>query len=413
MFPEGVWEEGLIRSDKGKVQLLVANAMHAFRSAPEWRGVFAWNDFSNRPVILRAYPGRTEDKLPRDLTDNDVTLATEWLQRHTVLVGSTITREAIYTVASDQRFHPVRDYLHKLVWDGTHRINHWLTDHLGADDTQLHQAFASKWLIGMVARVEKPGCQMDTALILESDQGLRKSTGLRELVSLVPGQDWFTDHIPDLANKDAQAQLQGMWLIELAELSAFSRAETHRAKAFLTTRIDRFRTPYGYIPGDYRRQCGFSGTVNIGSNGYLRDETGNRRFWTVRCGETWEPDRKVDIPGLIKVRDQLWAEALYRYEHGEIWWLDSVTLEHEQAEAAEERMEDDPRERKVRDFITGRESVHMDEILGPGCLWIPPERWSRSLRTEIGFIMSALKWERKRVRLEQGPLEWRYFPKRD
>lgn len=411
-LPGQEWREDLAISDNGKVMRTLSNVLIALRQAPLWRNLFAWNQFSSRLMITRELPGVAEKrKIPRELTEPDVSNVTDWMQHNGIIVASQTTAEAIRAVAEDNARHPVRDYLSGLVWDKKKRLDTWLIEHLGVEDTRLHRVFGARWMIGLVARIFEPGCQLDTALILESRQGLKKSTALRVLA-----EPWFTDHVPDLGNKDALAQLQGVWIIELAELTSFSKAETHRVKAFLSTRVDRFRPSFGRFPADHPRQCGFAGTINPGSNGYLRDETGGRRFWIVACGETWKPRQQVDVTKLRAARDQLWAEAVARYRSQDAWWLDNHGLESEQETAAEARQMDDPRERRIRGYLKGRDWVRMDQILGEECLDIAVERWTVSLRTEIGFVMSALKWRRVRVRPKdennhsEFPLEWRYFP---
>ncbi len=401
----GGWQEALAFGDRGKPLATLSNATIALASAPEFMGVFAWNDFAARVEILREIPDSVAGGVPRELRDVDISATTLWLQRAAITVASKVTVEAIQVVATDNRFHPVRAYLSGLRWDQTPRLDMWLVDHLGVEDTPLHRAFGSKWMISLVARVMSPGCQADCALIIESRQGLGKSTTLRTL-----GGDWFTDHLPDLTNKDAMQQIQGVWIVELAELDSLRRAETHRIKSFISARVDRFRPPFGRMPADFPRQCGFAGTVNPGANGYLRDETGARRFWTVACATEWESRNRVDTSSVAGVRDQLWAEAMHRYRAGECWHLNTPDLEDAQAAASEDRREDDPRERMVEAFLWSKKSVHMDEILGPDCLKIPVERWNSDIRRQVGYIMSVMRWRRVRHRLEDGRREWRYVP---
>ncbi len=400
------WQAGLAVSAKGIPQRTLRNTLVALRNAYEWRDVFAWNEFSNRITLRREMPTGPAYGVPRELTEVDISNTTDWMQRQDIVIGSAISLEAIRTVSEESRYHPVREYLDSLEWDGIERINHWLSDHMGCEDTALHHAFGSRWLIGLVARVMDPGCQMDTALILESRQGLKKSSALRALA-----EPWFTDHLPDLTHKDAQEQLQGVWLVELAELSSLNRAETHKVKSFLTTRFDRFRPSYGKIALDHPRQCGFAGTINPGSNGYLRDETGARRFWTVECGVEWDDRQQVDIDGLKAVRDQLWAEATFRFRNEAVWWLDNNDLEIAQAEAAEERSDVDALETLVQSLLSGRTSATMEDILGENGLKIPPERWTRSLQIQLGFVLKRIGWEKKRPREGGGEKRSRrYYP---
>lgn len=406
------WQKLLVTGPKGEIYKILANALVALRNAPAWQGVFGWNEFACRTEVLKQLPAGPARPVPHELTDVDITNTTDWLQQHGVQVGSKVAEEAIRAVADENRFHPVREYLAALVWDGTARLDMWLIDHLGAEDDELNRAVGGKWMIGLVARVMSPGCQFDTALICESPQGRGKSSAFRTLA-----EPWFTDRIPDLKDKDALQQLQGVWLLEWSELDSFRRADGSKIKAFVSARVDRFRPSYGRLAVDYPRQCGFAGTVNPSdTNGYLRDETGARRFWCVACAVDWEPGREVDIPALKASRDQLWAEALVRFEGGEPWHLDTLPLKEAQAEAAEERREDDPRERKVLQFVRTRGGnkfgAHMDEILGKDCLEIPIERWNRSLRTEIGIVLTNLKCIRKRLTTYDGDRDWFYFPQK-
>lgn len=399
------WRSNLIRSDKGKILPILANALAALRQAPVWQDVFAWNEFASRLMVMRHLPGACLQGLliPRELTEADISKVTDWLQHHGIGVPSGTTLEAIRTVADGRRFHPVREYLNRLVWDQKPRLDRWLIDHLGAEETPLNRAFGAKWPIGCVARIMRPGCKLDTALILESRQGLMKSTALATL-----GYPWFTDHMPELGSKDAMQQLQGVWIIELAELSSLGRAETHRVKAFLSTTSDRFRPSYGRVTADHPRQCGFSGSINPSGSGYLRDETGNRRFWCVKCGVGWTEGRRVDIAALAAERDQLWAEAVHRYRQGEQWWLDSDT-EAKQEAAAEERFEDDSREFIIRNYLRGRSYTRMTELFGESCLNIPTDRQTRGTQIEIGRIMAGMKWQRRQRRDKNQEREWVYL----
>jgi predicted P-loop ATPase len=400
------WKDGLVRTGTGVVRPVLANAMLPLRDAPEWQGVLAWNDFSAAPVLLRNMPGQPKLDAPREVTDTDFSFATEWLNHAGIPVHSKTVAEAVQAIAGEHRFHPVREYLNRLEWDGDPRIDTWLIEYFGAEDCPLNRAFGARWLIGMVARIFEPGVQFDTALVMESEyQGLGKSSGLRALVSA----EWFTDHLPDLHSKDAQQQLRAIWLVELGELAAVRRtADVERVKAFISQPYDDYRPSYGMMRRKFPRQCGFAGTVNPSNTGYLQDDTGNRRFWCVALGVKWKRNREADIEALAAVRDQFWAEAVHRFREGEVWWLDTPKLKDAQAKAAEARMDDDPRERQIAAFIEGRSHVHMADILGPDCLQIPIERWTRGLRTEIGFVLSSLKWRRKRVRLADKSLEWRY-----
>ena len=185
--------------------------------------------------------------------------------------------------------------------------------YLGRRDTPLNRAIGSRWMISAVARIMQPGAKVDHMLILEGPQGTKKSSALKMLA----GADWFTDELAEIGSKDAAQQMRGIWIIEIAELDAISRAEVSRIKAFLSRTTDRYRPPYERYVVEVPRQCVFAGSVNPDT--YLRDETGNRRFWPVRCGN-------INLDALSRDRDQLWAEAVARYRDGTIWWLNEAEL---------------------------------------------------------------------------------------
>lgn len=232
--------------------------------------------------------------------------------------------EAIQTVAHTRRFHPIREQLQALVWDGTSRIDKWLIHVLGEKPAQCVdrdgatreptilpamaeylQIVGRCWLLGMVNRVMKPGCKFDYCPVLEGVGGLRKST----MVEILAGSEYFSDTPFEVGRgKEAQEQVQGLWLYEIAEMTHFSKAEVGAIKAFITSKVDRYRVAYGSTVGSFARQCVLVGTTN--ENTYLRDRTGNRRFWPV-------PVRNViNTEWLIKYRDQLLAEAYALFEQG-------------------------------------------------------------------------------------------------
>jgi putative DNA primase/helicase len=320
------------------------------------------------------------------------------------------------------RVHPVRDYLGSLTWDGVPRLEPWVCRYLGAEDTPLNRAFGSLWMISAVARIMRPGVKVDHMLILEGPQGAKKSTALKVLA----GEDWFTDELAEIGSKDAAQQMRGVWIIEIAELDAIGRAEVSRIKAFLTRTTDRYRPPYGRHVVTVPRQCVFAGSVNPDT--YLRDETGNRRFWPVRCGP-------IDLDGLRRDRDQLWAEAVARHRDGAIWWLEDPALivaagaeqdARYQADAWDTLIErwlafekrrvnhghggyDDWRDEEVeRDAPLS--DVSVGEIL-QHAIGIEPGRWSRADQMRVTAYLKANGWRKYQARVGAGrgsAREWRY-----
>jgi predicted P-loop ATPase len=277
---------------------------------------------------------------PRLVTDTDITGIQEWLQ----LAGlATVSRDTVYQavemLAREHTFHPVKDYLESLTWNGTERLEDWLTDCFGVTKTKYTMAVGCMFFVGLVARIYQPGCQADYMLILEGPQGIRKSTACRVIAG-----EWFSDSMPEnVASKDAALHLRGKWLVEIAELHHFSRAETAALKAFITRREDIYRPPYGRKEVYRPRQNLFVGTTN--KKIYLKDPTGARRFWPVVTTD-------IDIELLTSQRDQLFAEALVRYRRGEHWWpnadFEAKCITPEQ----ETRFEADAWEQPIAEYLS-------------------------------------------------------------
>lgn len=291
----------------------LANAMMALRSDPALAELIAFDEMERAPLLLAPLPGEERERfIVRPLADADVTAIQEWIQLHGIAsVGRDTIHQAVDLRARERAFHPVRDYLDRLVWDREPRVEQWLTAYLGAEDTPYVAAVGRMFLLAMIARIDNPGCQADYVPVLEGDQGDLKSTALRILAS----DRWFSDQLPPLESKDASQHLRGKWLIEVAELhrTMSNKVEVEAVKAFITRRVERYRPSYGRHDVHEPRQCVLVGSTN--RDDYLRDETGNRRFWPVRCGA-------IDIAALRRDRDQLFAEAVSLYRDGGQWWPD-------------------------------------------------------------------------------------------
>lgn len=403
------WQSMLLLNDKGTIKPLVKNAMIAFEHAPVWSGVIALNTFANTLAFRSPPPWHGPDAKwkPRDMDDADMTQAAAWLQVEGMSISTTIAREALIAVAKGQPWHPVREYFAGVKWDGRPRADTWLCDYMGAEDTELNRQFASKFLISVVARVMKPGCKVDTMPIFEGAQGLKKSTAS---LALCHDPAWFVDHMPDLHNKDAMQQIHGVLIAEMAELDTIKGAEASRAKAFLSTAVDRFRAPYGFLPQSHPRQTVFVGTVNPGANGYLGDETGNRRYWPIHCGVGWPEERQVDAAGIEAARDQLWAEAYARYQAGEAWWLDTHKAVKQQQAVTETRETTDVWGDAIGAFLAGRDDTTIDAILSE-CIGKSRDKWTRADQTRVGTVLTKLKWTVRQLRVAGGggARERRYF----
>jgi predicted P-loop ATPase len=396
----------LVRNGEGKPKALLANAITLLRYSPTWMGVLAYDEFRLR-VVIKNSP-IWEKKSGSDWTDHDDSLTAEWLQHQGVLVSSKTAAEAVQVVAHDNSFHPVREYLETLKHDSKPRIDNWLPRYLGTESTVWTRTVGPRWLISAVARAMSPGCQVDHTLLIEGPQGIQKSKSLRTLA----GDEWFADHISDFGTKDSRIELAGKWIFEFSELRV-RRGEIERVKAFLTARTDHFRLPYSRRAEDVPRSCVFAASVNDETS--LTDETGNRRFWPVKCGV-------IDVDGIGKDRDQLWAEAYQRFLAGCPWWLDSDELNKLARKEQEERYEggvwDDrilawceaptPGRKASRstNLASTAHCVTVTEILVHG-IEKDLERCTQQDRNQVARCLIHAGW--KRVRSWSGPSRGQWF----
>ena len=383
-----------ILSEKKLPKPLLANAITAFRHAPEWAGLLAFDAFHAR-TMLRGRAPWMENEIDKSWTGAHDVLAADWLQHQGICVSPDVAGQAVEAVAGETRFHPVLDYLGRCKWDGENRLENWGIKHLGAADNGYTRAVSAKWMIGAVARVSEPGCKNDCAIILEGPQGLGKSTALKAL-----SQPWFTDEIADLGTKDAALQLAGVWILELAELDSMARGDVSKIKGFMSRTTDRFRPPYARRVVEQPRQCVFAGTVN--HNEYLRDETGGRRFWPLSCTQ-------IDVDGLALVRDQLWAEARDRYLASEAWWLEGIAINKAANDEQRGRYQSDAWEQRVEQYIINRRSVSVSEVL-ENALNLAAVDWTQINQNRVARCLRALGWERHQQRDADERRQWRYFP---
>jgi hypothetical protein len=375
------------------------NAAIFLENEPGYAGRIGYDEFSRRVTL-------TEGSAVRPWRNSDLLVVVDWLQARgrQLYVGKDVAQDAVDFVAHRNPYHPVRDYLESLPpWDGTPRVDTWLINNAGAKDDQYVRAVSGKWLIGAVARAMRPGCQADAVLILEGPQGVGKSSAIDAM-----GSPWAsTLATSTLHGKEAAEQLSGKWLVEIAELSSVSRSETEAVKDFLTRTNDYFRAAYARVAEDNLRQCVFAGSTN--SSEYLKDETGNRRFWPVRIGQ-------VDVKRLRSERDQIWSEATARFLAGEPWHL-SRELEVLASEEQDARRIADSWDETVGIFLekktaamgAERASVAVGEIL-LDCFGLPLERHDQLSQNRIGRILIARHWTRFQQRQEGGARAWRYRP---
>jgi predicted P-loop ATPase len=395
------WRRELLRKD-GRLVDCRENVYLILRHHPEWRGVLWADEFARKIIKRRAAPWESESDFVHGSEwgeDDDLRLGLWLAQQERLIVQSAGNIAAsVGWAARESRCHPVREYLDGLVWDGQPRLDDWLTDFVGVKKTQYTMLVARMFLIGMVARIYRPGCHMRAMPIFEGAQFRGKSTA----VSILGGQ-WYGDTPIDLNSKDAYQLIQGKWLYEIAELDAFNRAESTRIKAFISSREDRFRAPYDRAPKDWPRNTLFFGTTN--QDEYFKDQTGNSRYWPLRAEEV----DHIDLDGLVRTRDQLFAEAVKCFHAGDRWH----PTREEQRDLFEPEQADreiaDPWQSMISKWLRGSldERVTVTEVI-TDCLKIEPGKIdsARQMSTRVGIAMKRLGWIKKRQ--SGGSREWYY-----
>jgi predicted P-loop ATPase len=312
------------------------------------------------------------------------------------------SKDFFWTVVENEArlnsFHPVCDYLNGLTWDGTKRIDSWLINYAGADDTEYVRAVSPLPLIAAVRRVRKPGCKFDEMLTLISDQGLDKSTGL---IVLAVNPDWFSDDLPlNIDSKKTIERLHGRWIIEAAELKGMRHGDIEHLKSFLSRRVDRARLSYDRAVTELLRQCVIIGTTN--HEKFLRDQTGNRRFWPVRIVAFKIDKLKKDV-------DQIWAEAAAREAAG-----DSIRLDRKFWDGAAEEQTthtlEEPWVEIIQELLSDKEIKNGKLLSADGwkLVGIPEAQRTQESNGRLGTAMRLCGWERRKLRFAGIGPHWGY-----
>jgi hypothetical protein len=356
------------------------------KTLTDWNFPVAWDEFSGRTMVTAKVPwDHTGLSYPHEWTDRDTHGCKILLEATFITPSKETVFDSVNFIADRNRYHPVRDYLNGLCWDRIERLPSLAQHYFGADHTPFVELISAKFMISAVARIVRPGCKADTMIILEGAQGAGKSSALRALVS----DEWFTDQMPDFSSKDASIQLRGKWLIEVAELDRMNRTEVTAVKSYASRQIDTYRPPYGKATVDVPRQCIFAGSTN--ETEYLRDQTGNRRFWPITCGT-------IDVEAIRRDRDQLWAEATTRYHRGETWWLegDQERLAQEEQDGRRER---DPWEAMIASRLASYGDLPITiEHVCRFILDIPFERQNTAINKRVASCLKHAGYKKERKR---------------
>ena len=366
---------------------------------PHVAGAIARDDMFCGAMLVKQIPGEIDQTdLPRPVTDEDVGALQMWVQSVGLpRVGKDIMHQAVDVVARMNHYHPVRAYLRSLTWDGVPRIRDLFPKYFGSADTDYAQDIGEMFLIAMCARILKPGEKCDYMPILEGDQGTLKSSACAVLAG-----EWFSDSLPDnISSKDASQHLRGKWLIEAGEMHQLTRAETTQLKMFLTRDTERYRPSYGRKEVVEPRQCVFIGTTN--RDDYLKDETGARRFWPIACGN-------IDLQKLKADRDQLFAEAVSRYDTGTPWWPNK-DFEKERIQPEQDaRFDSDVWEERIIPYLDGLETKRVTLIqIARSCLdFETVDKLGKREQLRIAAVLTHLHW--KRGKRGTGGTRW-WVPK--
>lgn len=410
------WRRKLTFNRDGNVEGTLHNLIQIVEHDERLAGLWWLNESSNQIELTRDGPWPGGNK--SEFVDADAFELAAWLQhpdRYAMKCSDDLVLKASIAVARRYRRHPIREYLSALKWDGVPRVERMFVDLFGATDTPYNLGAAKCFMVSAAARMlwfdpKAPavGAQVDFMLVLEGEQGKRKSSALRTLF----GSQWFVDTMESPSKPDFYQVIQGAWGVEIAEMDAFSRGEVTNVKGAISRRVDKFRAPYERVPRSYRRECVFVGTTN--EHQYLRDPTGGRRFLPVRT------EAEVDIDALVACRDQLWAEAVAIFEAGFEWWSlppDAAAQQSEryQGDAWGDRINrwldmllpEDKYPSRLK-FGTRVDWVTLEELL-VYAIGVEPAKHTPADQRRVASHLKIEKWESFQQRWPDGGRDRRWF----
>lgn len=418
-FDPNDWRNDITRTTSGKPESTTHNTLLVMEHDPSLQRLFVLDEFSNVVRLTRSAPwlGGEMD----EFTDQDGTELSAWLgapDRYRLNIKPEMVMGCVEAIARRRKEHPVRTYLNGLKWDDTPRLAKLFPRYFKAEDTAYTQQSAQCFMVSAVARilwmdskVRHNGAQVDFMLVLEGEQGLRKTSAVRSLF----GPQWYMEAQESPTSKDFYQALRGRWCVEIGEMDSFSKADVTKVKQAITARFDTYRPSYGRVSRSFRRECVFVGTTN--ESEYLKDPSGGRRFLPVKVFGVCIPDLEAD-------RDQLWAEAVAMFRDGFQWW----DLPPDAAEQQEERFAEDSWQGPVQRWLSGRANfgeypprlsktcseekpiawTTTTELLS-WCLNIDVGKHGKPEQMRISAIMRRLKWKHVRVTVN-GDRERRWMP---
>lgn len=392
----------LDRTADGKTRVTVTNLVRILKHNPAYTGLWGWDEWRSQYVLTRVPPwGRLGREAPFTIVDDDILFlrsAVEQMEFVEMVSTTNMMWDAVHIVCRENSFDEVKVMLNATEWDGVPRLDTWAIDYLKAEDKPINRTICRKWLISAIARALRPGCQADYMLILEGPQSAGKSSALRILFG-----DLLLPRMPDPSHQYAGLTLQGKWCCESGELAHLSKADSASTKAFITETHDVYKVPHERATTRKPRRCVFAATTNHAN--YLRDSTGERRYWPLRTGVTGE----FDLVGLAAVREQIFAEAKAAFDAGEIW---HPTRQEEEAirEKHLTRAAEDPTYDNILEWTDGgaRGGFTLTEALQQGLGLDKDKAFPRSVVIAVTDALKRIGYEKQRVQIDRKRAE-RYF----
>ncbi len=324
------------------------NAFLFLENYETFKGLVAFNEFTNEIIMMKCPKWENPAAfIPRSIKDYDAAMFVKELEILGIRTGKDIVWDFLCNIAENNRINPPRDYFNSLVWDGQYRVEKWLETYLGAttQSSDYTRLTGSKWLMAIVARSFNPGCKFDNVLVLEGAQGIKKTSAFETLATF-HSENYFLEFGGDVTNKDSLDLMQGKIIVEMSELASIRRSEVEDMKLFISRRVDEYRPAYGHFKIKRPRFFVLGASTNKIGQEYLEDETGARRMWPIQCGDN------IDLEGLRRDREQLYAEAVQMYKSGERLWLEGAEITLAQYEQSD-RQSEDSWEYKINEYLRG------------------------------------------------------------
>ena len=397
------WKGDLEYSKSGKLQCTIGNIILILENDPALRGHIVHDLFAGYDGVVGGLPW---NKNATQWADTDDANLRVWLEKNYDITGKEKIADALTAVLTRHSYHPIRDYLNGLTWDGTPRLERLIIDYIGAEDTELNRVMTRKHFTAAVTRVFKPGCKYDYCLVMTGPEGAGKSTLLNKM-----GGQWFNDSITTTEGKEGMDQLRRAWIIEMGELASIKRSDVESIKAYLSKRVDIYRAAYARRTAEHPRQCIFCGTTNEAL--FLKGDNGNRRFWIIAVDPTL---RKYTAwqDAIDRDRDQLWAEAVHYYKQGEKLYLDDrLEAQAKQRQAEYNDDHDDPLADMLLNFLDAKLPADWEtyDLSRRRAWWRDPDPLNAD-GTETRTRVSAVEFICERMGRDMADKEFKYLARK-